>query len=137
LASIYIPSTKSLFFASDASIETFRNRITQPGHPVRGKMYYQGENGLLESFLSIDEKGFIHEIVYSYDPAGNPVDEVEIGLLVPDGSIKKHATLSVNKLSVFELTTDKLAGKKQERVTEYSISPQLRFKKGRTFSKLI
>ena len=137
LGSIYIPVTKSLFSASDVSMDAFQNRITQSEASVRGKIYYQGENGLLESFLSVDEKGVIHEILFSYDPAGNPVDRMEIGLLAPDNTEKKYATLSVNKLSVFELTASEAAGKRQERVTEYFITPQLRFKKGRTFSKLL
>ena len=137
LNSIYIPLTKSLFSASDASINVFRNRIMQSEPPVRAKIYYQGENGLIESLLSLDEKGAIHETLFSYDPAGNPVDKLEIGLLVPDSSEKKYATISVNKLSVFELTSTLSADKRQERVTEYFITPQLRFKKGRTFSRLL
>ena len=137
LTSIYIPSTKSLFSASDASIDIFRNRITQSEPPVRGKIYYQGENGLIESFLSTDEKDAIREVLFSYDPAGNPVDELEIGLLIPDSPERKYATVSVNKLSVFELTLSKSANEKQERVTEYFVTPQLRFKKGKTFTKLL
>ena len=136
LTSIYIPLTKSLFSASDASIDAFQNRITRVGPPVRGKVYYQGENGLIESFISLDDKGVMHEILFSYDPAGNPVDELEIGLLVPDSPEKKYATVLVNKLSVFELTIVEASGKRQERVTEYFISPQLQFKKGKTFTKL-
>ena len=135
--SIYIPLIKSLFSASDVSMDAFQNHIAQSEPPVRGKIYYQGENGWIESFLTVDEKGAIHEVLFSYDLAGNPVDNVEIGLLVPDSSERKYATISVNKLSVFELTTSGVTGKKQERVTEYSITPQLRFKKGRTFSKLL
>ena len=137
LTSIYVPLTKSLFSASDASIDAFRNRIMQSEHPARGKIYYQGENGLIESFLSVDEKGVIREMLFSYDPFGNPVDELEIGWLVPDSPERKYATVLVNKLSVFELTLSQPADKKQERVTEYFITPQLRFRKGRTFTKLL
>ncbi|GHV55720.1 hypothetical protein FACS1894182_00610 [Bacteroidia bacterium] len=137
LTAIYIPLTKSLFFASDASIDVLKRRVKQSERSFSGKIYYQGENGLIESFLTIDEEGVMHEILASYDPNGNAVDHVEIGLLIPGNPEKKYATLSVNKLSVYQLTMVKSSNKKQERVTEYSINPQLYFKKGKTFTKLL
>jgi hypothetical protein len=77
-----------------------------------GKIYYPGKNGLIESFLTVDEKGAVHEILTSYDGNGNPVDEVEIGLLVPYSSEKEHAVLLVHKLSGFEITLVKSSGKR-------------------------
>jgi hypothetical protein len=135
LTAIYIPITKSLFSSSSVSFDSFKSRMTH-GEPAQGKIYYQGDNGKIESLLSIDSNGSFHEQLVSYDPEGNPVDRIEIGLLCPETNDKKYATLSVNRLSVFELSTAK-TGKKEERVTEYSITPQLRFVRGKTFTKLL
>ncbi|GHT00574.1 hypothetical protein FACS189421_12750 [Bacteroidia bacterium] len=138
LGQVYIPMTKSLFISSNVSIESFQSRLDQKDNRAHGKLYYQGENGRLESYLSVDSNGLLHEYLVGYDPVGNPVETIEIGLLhlekAPD---KKYATLSVDRLSIFEIFTSKTSGKKEERVTEYSITPQLRFHKGKTFTKIL
>jgi hypothetical protein len=137
LTTIYIPLTKSLFTSPNISRESFQSRMMQPEHPVVfGKSYYQGENGKLESSLRIDAEGNLHEQLHSFDSDGNLVDNIEIGFLSPEPHPRKYATLSVNKLSVFEISTTSASGKKEERVTEYSITPQLQFRKGKTFSKI-
>jgi flagellar basal body-associated protein FliL len=138
LGMVYIPQTKSLFVSSNISIESFQSRLNQKNGRVYGKLYYQGENGRLESYLSVDSNGLLHEYLVSYDPAGNSVETIEIGLLPLEKSHeKKYATFSVDRLSIFELSASKVSGKKEERVTEYSITPQLRFHKGKTFTKIL
>jgi hypothetical protein len=138
LGQVYIPMTKSLFISSNVSIESFQSRLDQKDDRAYGKLYYQGENGRLESYLSLDANGLLHEYLAGYDPAGNPVETIEIGLLhLEKNQDKKYATFSVDRLSIFEIFTSKTSGKKEERVTEYSITPQLRFHKGKTFTKIL
>jgi len=161
LTAIYIPLTRSLFANSDNLEESFFNKSrlnqiqreylkideTKIGINIKaiplenlvpGKLYYQGDNGKLESFLFLDSGENVHEILVSYDPKGDYVDCIEIGLVSTlENEGKKFATLSVNKLSVFELAFSKMGDKKEEIVTEYSINPQLRFRKGKTFTKLL
>jgi hypothetical protein len=137
LSTIYIPQTKSLFSDSNVSIDTFLSRVLQSDHPVSGKVYYRGENGLIESVLTVDESGVVREVLVSYDAGGQPVDRLEIGMLAPNSFAKKYAVLSVYKLSVFEQTAEKTSNTRQERVTEYTITPQLYLKKGKIFTKLL
>ena len=116
LSSIYIPLTKSVFSIKNLT----ENQIS-------GKIYYQGENGRLESSIRMDEDGAIHEYLASYNPQNQLVDSLRIGFWNPNTNDKKYATLSVNKISVFE---------NEVRVTEYFINPHMQFRKGRSFSKL-
>ena len=116
LSSIYIPQTKSILS---------RKNLTDD--QISGKIYYQGENGRLESFIHLDEEGATHEYLVSYNPFSQPVDSLKIGYWNPNTNNKKYATLSVNKISVFE---------NEIRVTEYFINPHMQIRKGRSFSKL-
>jgi hypothetical protein len=137
LSAIYIAYTKSLFSASDASVDAFLHRILQSDQPAPGHTYYRGENGRIESMLTLGERGAVCEILVCYDADGHPVDRLEIGMLSPNGHEKKYAAFSVSKLSVFEQTSGKTSGARQERVTEYTITPQLYLKKGKIFTKLL
>ena len=125
LSTVYISRTKSLFASNKVSVETFKDKLSDGKHAA-GKVYYQGDNGKLESSLSLDEKGHLHEYLAGFDPKGNKTENIEIGWLSTDKQHKKYAIFLVNKLSIFE----------EERVTEYTITPQLRFKKGKTFTKI-
>jgi hypothetical protein len=160
LTAIYIPLTQSLFKKSDVSENSFINkpRITQTQREelkideikaelnmknvpsedlVPGKLYYHGENGRLESFVYVNPNGKIHEYLVTYDPRGNYVDCIENGLITSEHGKVKYASLSTNKLSIFEIQPAKQNGKKEEIVTEYSINPQLQFKRGKTFTKVL
>jgi hypothetical protein len=160
LTTIYIPLTQSLFKKSDVSENSFtgKPRLTQTQREelkideiktelnmknipsedlVPGKLYYRGENGKLESFVYVNPNGKIHEYLIAYDPKGNYVDCIETGLITTENGKVKYASISINKLSVFELQPGKQSGKKEEIVTEYSINPQLQFKKGKTFIKVL
>ncbi|KAA6301876.1 MAG: hypothetical protein EZS26_001879 [Candidatus Ordinivivax streblomastigis] len=132
---VYIALVKSLFAPKNVSFETFQSRVTSDDAYTSGKVYFQDENGRLESYLWMDNKGAIHEQLTGQDGQGNRIDEIEIGLWSP-ASKEKTATLSVNKLSIFEWVSASDTGKKEERVTEYTITPQLRFQKGKTFVKV-
>jgi hypothetical protein len=159
LSPIYLPLTKSLFNKPDISENSFLNKphLTQSqwehfkieetkignnmkNVPVenlmQGKLYYQGENGKLESFLYLDAKKRIYEYMISYDPKGNCVDCIEIGFFYPETGEKKYASISNHKLLIYELLLAKQSDKIEETVKEYSISPQMQFLKGKTFSKL-
>ena len=158
LTSIFIPRTRSLFAKVSSLEDLFANKTpmtseqrvylkineikatdfatTSLENLFLGKLYYQGDNGRLESFLYLDSQGMVREYLVSYDPKGNVVDYIEIGIIISEAGRKKYATLSVNKLSVFELSQPEAGNRRRELVTEYSITPQLRFNKGRTFSKL-
>jgi hypothetical protein len=159
VTAIYIPLTRSLFRKPDLSEEWFMNRpritpaqreqlrideiktdIVMKNIPsddlIPGKLYYLGENGRLESFIYIEPKGKIHEYLVSFDSKGNPIDWIEIGLITPEKERIKHAGLSTDKLSLTELQPAKKDGKKEEIITEYIITLQLKFKKGKTFTKL-
>jgi hypothetical protein len=103
-----------------------------------GKIYYQGNNGKLESSV-LHNEGVFKEQLKSYDYAGNKVDELEIGVVDETAKTVKHAVISKNKISVFEIVTAK--GKKQEqqveKVTEYAITPQMKFREGKTYTRLM
>ncbi|MCL1938699.1 MAG: hypothetical protein FWF52_09930 [Candidatus Azobacteroides sp.] len=159
LTSVYIPLTKSVFGRTDAPENVFLTKpsLTQaewenlkvaevktlaslkniPLENLReGKLYYQGENGRMESFLYMDSKRKISEYLITYDPKGNSVDCLEVGCWIPETDEKKFANLSNNKLSVFELAPVKANGKREEIVTEYAITPALQFVRGKVFSKI-
>ena len=116
LSSIYIPLTKSSLSGKNLT----ENQIS-------GKIYYQGENGRLESFIHLDEEGATHEYLVCYNVQNQPIDSLKIGYWNPHTQDKKYATLSVNKISVFE---------NEVRVTEYFINPHMQIRRGRSFSKL-
>jgi hypothetical protein len=160
LTTIYIPSTKSLFRKPDISeyrtntssritstqrkelrIDEIKTDILMKNIPSEdlsmGKLYYAGENGRLESFVYIEPKGKIREYLLSFDPKGNYVDCIEIGLISPENERIKHAGLLTNKISIFETQYRKSTKGKEEIVTEYTINPQLQFKKGKTFTKVL
>jgi hypothetical protein len=159
LTSVYIPLTKSVFGRTDTPENVFlaKSRLTQTQwdnmkiteiknlahlknisleNLREGKLYYQGENGRLESFLYIDSKRKISEYLVSYDSKGNSVDCLEVGCWIPETNEKKFTNLSNNKLSVFELAPVKANGKREEIVTEYAITPAMQFVRGKTFSKI-
>jgi hypothetical protein len=85
----------------------------------------------------VNEAGAALEILVSYDAEGAEVDRLEIGVLTVDGEARKYATVLVNRLSVFELVASKTSEKRQEQMTEYLITPNLSFRKGKTFRKLM
>ena len=159
LTSVYIPLTKSVFGRTDTPENVFlaKSPLTQAQwenmkitdikilaymkntsleNLREGKLYYQGENGRLESFLYIDSKRKISEYLISYDSKGNAVDCLEVGCWIPETNEIKFANLSNNKLSVFELAPVQANGKREEIVTEYAITPAMQFVRGKVFSKI-
>jgi len=159
LSAIYIPLTKSVFGRTDTPENVFlaKSRLSQTQwdnmkttdmktlallkdasleNLREGKLYYQGDNGRLESFLYMDSKRKISEYLISYDPKGNSVDCLEVGCWIPETDEKKFAHLSNNKLSVFELAAVKTNDKREEIVTEYTITPEMQFVRGKVFSKI-
>jgi hypothetical protein len=122
---VYLAQSKSLFNSSNFSIENL----------PAGKSYFQGENGRLESVVSKTDDG-ISERLVSYDYHGQKSDDLEIGRIDGAGRVVKYTIISGNRISVFELVTDEKGKKTEEKVTEFLITPQLKFNKGKTYSKL-
>lgn len=122
-SAIYISQTKSLLFNSHHAVDIHA-----------GKVYYQSENGKLESRINQSKSG-ISEELYSYDSKGNQVDKLEIGYICDSTRHLKCAVIFKNKISIYEtkLTAD---NKNEEIVTEYLISPELKFSRGKTYTKL-
>ncbi|GHT62988.1 hypothetical protein AGMMS50239_17910 [Bacteroidia bacterium] len=121
----YIPQAKSLLFHPQNNAS---DRIPS------GKVYYQGENGRLESFINRDNIG-IREELTSYDEKGNTVDKLEIGYICDTTRHLKCAVIFKNKISIYEtkLSAD---NKNEDIVIEYLISPQMKFSRGKTYTKL-
>ena len=160
LGHVHISYAKSIFskLNTNEQIPSNNSRITQEEKEVlridqikagidfrnvpsaslfKGMLYYSGENGRLESFIYIDPDGKMHEYLVSYDPKGDYVNSLEIGVVNPGNDEKKYAIVANNKLSVFELqSTKEIGAKKEEKVTEYFINPQMQFNKGKTYTKL-
>lgn len=156
---LYIPYSKSLIWEGEVQASSFagytplleeeRERLSihrmQVGinfptvssdRLLSGKVYYEGDHGRLESFIYLNPDGTIAEYLISHSPEGKYVNSLEIGKISPKGENRKYATLSVSKLSVFEIESSGIAGHQEEKVTEYFITPVLDFVKGKTFTKL-
>jgi hypothetical protein len=125
LSTIYIPQTKSLLFNSkDNNFENIQ----------AGKIYYQDENGRLESAVNRDKDG-VREELTGYDNKGNIVDKMEIGYICDSARHLKCAIIFKNKISIYETKTSG-DNENEEIVTEYLILPQMKFIKGKTYTKL-
>ncbi|MDR2621215.1 MAG: hypothetical protein LBC48_01375 [Dysgonamonadaceae bacterium] len=124
-AAIYIPQTRSLLFQA-------QNRA--PDQIQTGKVYYESEYGKLESSIIRDRTG-IREELTAYNEKGNAVDKLEIGYICDSAKHVKCAVIFKNKISIYEtkLSAD---NKNEEIVTEYLISPQMKFSRGKTYKKL-
>lgn len=108
----------------------------------KNKIYYEGNNGVLESVVYSSEGGLSEKLV-SVKPDGEFVDALEIGFIDlvdkngdPVFTIEKYAVVYRNKISVYELTRKGRNSARDEKVTEYTISPQLEFIRGKTYSKI-
>ena len=126
LLPIHIPQVKSLFNSSDLSIQNMPDK----------KQYYNGNNGMIESIVNKGEDNLFYEYLISYDYKGNKVDQLEIGITDENAQKKKYAVLFQNNVSTFEISP-KVNNKNQieEIVTNYQITPDLRFVKGKTYTK--
>jgi hypothetical protein len=126
LTEVHISYTKSLF-----------GKIgSLPDNLSTGKVYYQGNNGKLESFIKREGDKIFEQLVSS-DYKEDKVDELEIGIIEEADKAVKHAVISKNKVSVFEIIPAKNGKKTEERVTEYTITPQMRFIKGKTYVRVM
>jgi hypothetical protein len=121
---VYITQIKSLFNLSNFSIDNL----------PEGKTYFHGENGKLESVIHKGEDGISEQLV-SYDYRGQKTDALEIGWIDGAGQVVKYAVISGNKISIFETLNTKK--KKETKVTEYAITPQLKFTKGKIYMQLL
>jgi len=124
-AAINIPQTKSLLF------DPQHNALDQV---YAGKVYYQGENGKLESHINQNKNEVCEELI-SYDNNGKEVDKLEIGYICDTTKHLKCAVLFKNKISIYE-TKSSGNDNKEEFVTEYLISPKMKFSPGKTYTKL-
>ncbi|MDR1610808.1 MAG: hypothetical protein LBS08_04780 [Candidatus Symbiothrix sp.] len=122
---IYIPQTRSLLFHTQNSV---LDRIPA------GMIYYEGKNGKLESSINRNETG-IHEELTSYDEKGNFVDKLEIGYICDSVRHLKCAVIFKNKISIYEMKLS-ADNKNEEVISEYLISPQMKFSKRKTYKKL-
>ncbi|MDR0546585.1 MAG: hypothetical protein LBG77_03235 [Dysgonamonadaceae bacterium] len=132
LEQVYISMTKSMFAPANITLASFQ-AVSPEKSRMAGKSYYHGENGAIESDLVWDEDGNLHEQLVSFDLSGRPVDNLEIGVLTPSARTK-YASLSTNKISIVESV--QTAKKNDERVTEYTVTPELQFHKGKTYLKI-
>lgn len=123
---LHIPHTRSIFNTPDLAIDNLPS----------GKVYFHSGKRKIESIVIERENKEIHEYLLSFDTQGNKVDELVIGLLNSEGQRKTYAVISRNKISTFTVTTDK-DGKTNETVTEYTITPTLKFSKGKTYTKVL
>ena len=123
LLPIHIPQVKSLFNSSNLSIQDMPDK----------KQYYKGNNGTIESIVEKKGDNQFHEYLISYDYKGNKVDRLEIGIVDENIQKKKYAVLFQNNISTFEASADT----KEEIVTTYQITPDLRFTKGKTYKKVL
>jgi hypothetical protein len=124
LSPVYLAQSKSLFNPANTSIENL----------PAGKAYFQGENGKLESIVNKKEDGISEQLV-SYDYHGQKADDLEIGWIDDAGQTVKYAVILGNKISIFE--TIKTKKKTETKVTEYAITPQLKFIKGKAYTRLM
>lgn len=128
LGRLRIPQTRSLFNLSSSSYLA---------NLPEGKIYYDGSHGKLESQVIYGEKE-ISEKLIATNFNGEIVSELEIGLMDENREVKKYALISRNKISVFERTSsDNKNGKQEEQVTDYTITPELKFMKGKTYTKVL
>jgi hypothetical protein len=118
---VYVPPTKSLFSRNVLLTEL-----------PKSKLYYEGKNGYMESHLT-EENGRTIERLTSYDANGNKVDELALGYLDNQTQARQYAVLSQDKIFLFEQAPN---NPKEEIVTRYYITPELRFTKGHTYKKL-
>ena len=123
LLPIHIPQVKSLLNSSNLSIQNMPDK----------KQYYKGNNGTIESIVERKSNNHFHEYLISYDYKGNKVDQLEIGIVDENIQKKKYAVLFQNNISTFEVSADT----KEEIVTTYQITPDLRFTKGKTYKKVL
>jgi hypothetical protein len=126
LPNISIPFTKSLFNRADLSVNNFPS----------GKVYYNSTNGKIESVVSIKEDNKLYEYLTSYDSKGNKVDYLEIGYIEENSVKKKYAILSQNRISTVTRTLNE-KNQEEELVVNYSITPDLKFVKGKTYRKVL
>jgi len=122
---IDIPQTKSLLFDSQ------NNTLNQVD---TGKVYYQGISGKLQSRIKRN-KNEVYEELISYDNNGNAVDGLEIGYICNSPKHLKCAVIFKNKISIYE-TIPTGSKDNAEIVTEYLISPKMKFILGKTYTKL-
>jgi|GEM_PF-5235034 hypothetical protein len=125
-AFLHIPRTKSIFNAEFDSPEAL---------PF-SKNYYQSSRGKVESLVLSNNEGEKIEYLITYDKDGNKLDNLEIGLINKDNKRIKYAVVYQNKVSTYTLSFNK-DNKAQETVTEYSITNDLRFRKGKTYVKVL
>jgi len=119
-----IPQTKSLLFDP-------RNNTLNPVDT--GKVYYQGISGKLQSHIKRN-KNEVYEELISYDSNGNVVDELEIGYISNSSKHLKCAVIFKNKISIYETIPSNNDNTKKEIVTEYLISPEMKFTRGKTYA---
>jgi hypothetical protein len=122
-STIFIPLTKSLFNHKDLSISNL----------PKGKVYYNGANGRLESNIIASENNRMTERLTSYNTRGEKIDHLDIGLITENAEKRKYAVISQNTISVFDFAPENT---REESVTYYSITPELRFIKGKTYKKV-
>jgi hypothetical protein len=123
---INILSTKSLLNHSGRSISDLQKE----------KTYYSDTNGRLESYLIFKENKIV-EILVSYDATGQKVDELEIGLIEENFVKRKYAIISQDRISIYNITPAKKNKTEEEMVTHYTITWDLRFVEGKTYSKIL
>lgn len=123
---LHIHRTRSLFHEENLNIDVL----------PEGKIYYEGEFGKLESILIRKDSRIVEKLI-SKDNSGQTIHELEIGLINEDQSVAKYALLHRNRISVFELLPTKKGDKSQESVTDYTITPDMKFVKGKTYTKVL
>lgn len=126
LTTVHIRHSRSLFSNPNSSSDPLQV----------GKIYYDGDNGKLESFVNKKED-IISEKLISFDYRGNRVDSLEISLVEDGNEFHKYAVISHNKISIFQVMPTKNKKGKEELVTEYIITPNMKFVKGKTYTKLL
>gem|GEM_PF-5613508 len=120
---IAIPYTKSLVGICKSDNESLG----------RNKIYFEGPQGIVESNV-VETDGTHFEYLVSRNQKGDVIEKIEIGIIKGEGK-RKHAVLSGNKIITYQRTESEK--KNRELVTEYMITPQLKFSKGKTYAKVL
>jgi hypothetical protein len=126
LTALFVSHTKSVFNSPNLSLDNLPT----------GKVYYQGDNGKLESQVKKVNNEGVEELT-SYDYTNKIIDVLEIGRIKNSDVYRKYAVIAKNKISVFEIVSIEKSNKTEEKVTEYTITPQMKFVKGKVYTRLM
>ena len=106
-------------------IKDFPTQI-QNSQLAKGKTIYTCDKGRIVTFLFIVADQITKEYMVSYDPKGNVIDCIDIGTISAYGGDRGYADISGDKVVVYSSYPAE-EGEDGDSVTEYRITPKLKF----------